>query len=55
MKERMGQVHEEPPVRLGGFSFYILLRLLLLESELEEELSEDSSSSLNFSQGVKQS
>ena len=42
----------EPPVRLGGFSFYTRLLLRLL---LEEELSEVSSSSPNFSHGVKQS
>ena len=56
--ESKRQGDEEPPVRLGGFSFYtrLLLRLLLLwELELVEELSEESSSSPNFSHGVKQS
>ena len=48
---------EEPPERLGGFSFYTLLLLRLLLEEEDEELSEEllSSSLLNFSQGTKQS
>ena len=55
--ESKRQGDEEPPVRWGGFSFYtrLLLRLLLLELVLVEELSEASSSSPNFSHGVKQS
>ena len=56
--ELIRQGDEEPPVRLGGFSFYILLRLLLEEGEelLEDSLSSLSLlSSLNFSQGTKQS